>query len=283
MLDITYKQFVDSLSDLSELVADPSQNEELILLRTQVDRLIEELTKLGEISKQSLTHLVQKEPESIPFIASCVGLGRERLKSQLQHRLRTSGYKKLAKNDPEKIIDMLDSHFNLVERVREQLHREWSFADILVERQQWSRKKATSAQGSGRNIEDIVEEVVKSLGLTVKMRTKFFGRGGRSAPCDLAIPSEEPYLIVGAAKGFDSTGSKLSDAVREIEMLADVKLPNQFVFAFIDGIGWKRRESDLRKIFDLWKKRYIDGIYTLSYMDLFKDDLIDAARRLGLL
>ena len=55
--------------------------------------------------------------------------------------------------------------------------------------------------------------------------------------------------IAVAAKGFDSTGSKLTDAVREIEEMADVRLPRQFIMAVIDGIGWKSRQSDLRRIY----------------------------------
>jgi DpnII restriction endonuclease len=116
------------------------------------------------------------------------------------------------------------------------------------------------------------------------MRGRFAGRGGNTAPFDLAIPeNSNPPLIVGAAKGFNSTGSKLSDAVREIEELANVRLPRQFVFAFIDGIGWKRREADLRRIYNLWESQYIDGIYTLVHLERFKEDLRNAAVRHELL
>jgi len=44
-----------------------------------------------------------------------------------------------------------------------------------------------------------------------------------------------------AAKGFDSTGSKLTDAVREIEEMADVRQARQFIMAVIDGRGDGRR------------------------------------------
>ncbi len=43
--------------------------------------------------------------------------------------------------------------------------------------------------------------------------------------------------IAVAAKGFDSTGSKLTDSVREVEAMADVRLPTQFIMVVIDGIG----------------------------------------------
>lgn len=116
------------------------------------------------------------------------------------------------------------------------------------------------------------------------MRTRYLGRGGADGPCDLAIPSGGgEALIICAVKGFDSTGSKLSDAAGEIERIADVRLPGQFVFAVVDGIGWKRRQGDLRRIHALAAKRSIDGLYSLSHMDEFRGDLEAAAWRLGLL
>jgi hypothetical protein len=81
-----------------------------------------------------------------------------------------------------------------------------------------------------------------------------------------------------AAKGFDSTGSKLTDAVREVEEMADVRLPTQFVMIVIDGIGWKSRIGDLRRIYQLWESQQIDGMYTLRSMDAFARDLENAAR-----
>ena len=92
------------------------------------------------------------------------------------------------------------------------------------------------------------------------------------------IPSGSSAEIVVAAKGFDSTGSKLTDAVREIEEMADVRMARQFVIAVIDGIGWKNRISDLRKIHQLWMDRQIDGMYTLATLNQFRDDIEDAAR-----
>lgn len=89
--------------------------------------------------------------------------------------------------------------------------------------------------------------------------------------------------IAVAAKEFDSTGSKLTDAVREIEEMADVRLSRQFVIAVVDGIGWKSRQADLRRIFTLWENRQIDGMYTLATLGAFRADIEEAARLRGLL
>lgn len=75
----------------------------------------------------------------------------------------------------------------------------------------------------GRELEDAVEERVEALGQPFTTRTRFSGRGNLDAPADFAIPSGSEALIAVAVKGFDSTGSKLSDATREIEQMVEVK------------------------------------------------------------
>ena len=279
---ISYDELLESLSDLS--VVNHGTEEDLNKLREQIDEVVSGLTNLTDLSRENLSAFIQEKPDAVPFLATCVGLGREKLRNQLRHRLGGSGWVTLARTQPMQIIEMLDEHFDLMAKLQEQLSKNWTFADVLLERYFWSSKSATSAQGRGRDLEDQVEEVVRSLGLSCRMRGRFTGRGGNSAPCDLAIPEDrDPPMIVGAAKGFNSTGSKLTDAVREIENIANVRLPNQFVFAFIDGIGWKRRENDLKRIYDLWKQQYIDGIYTLVHLERFKEDLKNAAIIRGLL
>src|SRR5207248_4354379 len=122
----------------------------------------------------------------------------------------------------------LDSEFRLVDLVEEARTRRWSFADVLVERFA-SRVRAAGSIRRGRSVEDQVERIVEELGLPRRMRTNFRGRGGRVAPCDLAIPGEgDAAAIVCGIKGFDSTGSKLTDAAREIEAMAEQRLPSQY-------------------------------------------------------
>jgi hypothetical protein len=87
---------------------------------------------------------------------------------------------------------------------------------------------------------------------------------------------------VCGAKGFDSTGSKLTDAVRELEEMAETRLPRQFVFAVVDGMGWLSRRADLRRIHALLESRAINGLYALASIDDFRDDLEAAALRLGI-
>ncbi len=177
---------------------------------------------------------------------------------------------------------MLDDRYGVLAELEVQRKRQYRFGDVLVARA-GSRQSATAAIASGRGLEDVIEKVASDLGLDYALRTRFEGRNGQTAPCDLAIPSGGAGAqIVVAAKGFDSTGSKLSDAVREIVEMADVRLPTQFVLAVVDGIGWTGRRRDLERIHDLATSKRIDGLYTLAMLDVFIADIANAAKLRGL-
>lgn len=111
-------------------------------------------------------------------------------------------------------------------------------------------------------------------------QTRFNGTGDQTGPADFAIPgSGADTLIAVAVKGFDSTGSKLTDTATEIETMAEVRQPRQYIFAVVDGIGWLRRKNDLRKIHKLWTDSRIDGIYNVTTLPAVKTALSNAAKR----
>jgi hypothetical protein len=225
----------------------------------------------------ALAAWVRTNPASVPVLGLAVGLGQEKLKNALRDEFDTSGWVTLAKRHASDLVAWLDRDFDLVRMLRIQLARQYDLGDVLVARA-GSRTTATQAGRSGRKVEDEIESIAADLGLPYEVRTRFVGRNGRTAPCDLMVPGSGLAQIVVAAKGFDSTGSKLTDAVREIEEMAEIRLPRQFVIAVIDGIGWKSRKADLRRIHGLWVNQQIDGMYTLATLDQFRDDLEEAAR-----
>lgn len=47
--------------------------------------------------------------------------------------------------------------------------------------------------------------------------------------------------------------------------------------------GWLSRIADLKRIYDLWEGKAIDGSYSLRELQAFKDDLLETARRFRLL
>ncbi|MEJ1113839.1 hypothetical protein WBN73_05520 [Paenarthrobacter sp. CCNWLY172] len=242
-----------------------------------------ELAELRVISQESLTDWISTRPRHVETLGLALGLSKEKLLNNLRHKLGTSGYTVLTRERPQDLIAYLDESFGLVAQLHAQLQREYDFGDVLVARA-GSRAVAKRATVAGRNLEDEIEEIAKTLGLPYVLRGTFIGANGVEAPYDLAIPGAGADAeIVVAAKGFDSTGSKLSDAVREIEAMAAARRPNQYVMAVIDGIGWIRRRSDLARIHRLWRNRAIEGMYTRATLDHFQADLFTAANRCGLL
>jgi hypothetical protein len=269
---LSFEDFRRGLQRLGGTTAvDPS-------VRAFYERAAQALIGLPTIDRQSLAALITKEPEWAAVPGLIVGLSQEQFKNTLKLRLQTSSWTKLARTNPLDLVTLLDDEFALLAELQTQRTRAWSFADVLLERA-GSRSRAGRAITRGRALEDEVEAVIKQLGVPYKTRRRFIGRGGRDAPCDLAIPDAPAgAMIVCAIKGFDSTGSKLTDAVREIESMADVRDPTQFVYAVIDGMGWLSRQGDLRRIYDLWSNRSIDGLYSLTGLAQFRVDLEQAAR-----
>lgn len=244
--------------------------------------LAERLRMLPKISRDSLSRFIEQDPGSVPLLALTVRLSQELLKNLLRHHLGTSSWAKLARDRPADVVAMLDDEFHLVTRIEQDRKRTWAYEDVLAERYA-SRLKAGGAIRRGRDLENTVESIVSGLGLAHSMRTRFVGRGGETAPCDLAIPEggEKAEIVVGI-KGFDSSGSKLTDATREIQSMATVRRPTQYVFVVVDGIGWRSRQADLHRIHSLWADGSIDGVYTTLGLADFRTALRDAARRRGL-
>jgi hypothetical protein len=241
-----------------------------------------QLVALETIDRDSLRELVRGDKGVVAALGLVVGLSQERLKRLAKYYFGTESFAKVARESPAELIDQLDREFGLIAILVAERSRTFTFADILIARAA-GHTRATSAQGGGRGVEDAIEEVIRGLRLPCQVRTRFQGRSGRTAPCDAAIPAGgAEAVIVVAAKGFDSTGSKLTDAVREVQEMADSRLPSQYVFAVIDGMGWHGRLSDLRKLHELAADRSIDGIYTRALLDAFSADVDAAAMRLGL-
>ena len=269
-------EFDDYLSTLGRLTAhvDPTAS------TPDAEKIVDAVETLTEVLDTDLTGLAvwaRDHADEDSILPLAVGLSQEKLRNNLRHEFGTSSWQKVARTQPYELVSWMDREFDLVRMLRVQMARTYTFADILVARS-GTRATATRAGASGRHIEDEIEAIARDLGLPYVTRSRFSGRGGRDAPADLIVGHEGAADIVVAAKGFDSTGSKLTDAVREIEEMAEVRLPRQVVLAVIDGIGWKSRQSDLRRIHQLWADRQIDGMYTLATLDTFRDDLAEFAR-----
>lgn len=273
MAVLPFDDYVQTLSSLTAHVDPTASSPEA----EDIKSAARSLGGLPDIDAAALEEWVRTHPRWVPVLGIAIGLSRERVKNVLRDRFGTAGWATLAQDHPEELVAWLDLDYNLVRAVAAGRARKYDFGDVLVARA-GTRATAKRATVSGRQVEDEIEKIAGDLGLQYETRTRFEGRHGRTAPCDLVVPSSAEAAIVVAAKGFDSTGSKLSDAVREIEEMADVRRPDQYVMAVIDGIGWKGRIADLRRIHTLWATHQIDGMYTLGTLATFRKDLKTAAQ-----
>lgn len=270
---LAFDEYVASLSRLTDHVDPTTPTPDSAAIKRAADSL----ASLATLDAASLEDWTRHHPHEVRVLGLAVGLSQEKLKNALKQHLGTAGWVKVASERPGDVVAMLDREFGLIDSLRVQTLRTYDFGDVLVARS-GTRATARSATSVGRLLEDRVEAIAVELGLPYETRTRFQGKHQRTAPADLALPrGGKDARIVVAAKAFDSTGSKLTDAVREVMEMAEVQEGNQTVFAVIDGVGWLNRVSDLRKIHDLWVAGSIDGMFTASSLGGFKEALRRAA------
>lgn len=86
------------------------------------------------------------------------------------------------------------------------------------------------------------------FGKKFQVRCSFVGPRGHEAKCDLAIPTKNAARILIESKGYGATGSKMTDILGDIRTIIAAKRPDTAFLFFTDGLTWKQRKSDLRKI-----------------------------------
>ena len=156
----------------------------------------------------------------------------------------------------------------------EQANRKPQWTDVLIERLRSGRGSAIAGQKRGRGVEDFAEEIVRNVfGDNFRVRCSFAGPRGQVAKCDFAIPSKKAARILIEAKGYGATGSKMSDILGDLHTIIARKRPDTALLFFTDGLTWKQRKSDLRKIVELQNNGDIMRIYTSAMADRFEADL----------
>lgn len=175
--------------------------------------------------------------------------------------------------DPKAFLDDLLST-GLLEAMSEQADRKPHWTDVLVERLRSGRGSAIAGQRRGRGVEDFAEGTVRKVfGDKFQIRCSFAGPRGQVAKCDFAIPSKSAARILIEAKGYGATGSKMSDILGDLHTIIARKRSDTALLFFTDGLTWKQRKSDLRKIVELQNDGDITRIYTSAMAKQFEADL----------
>lgn len=184
---------------------------------------------------------------------------------------KSIGVKSYRANSESFAEDLLS--MGLLKAMAQEANRKPHWSDTLVERLRSGRGSAISGQKRGRGVEDFAEVIVKKVfGFKFDMRCTFTGPKEK-AKCDFAIPSKSSPRIVIESKGYGATGSKMSDIIGDIEQIIRAKRPDTALLFFTDGLTWKQRKSDLRKIVEFQNAGGITRIYTYAMAEQFEADL----------
>lgn len=203
-----------------------------------------------------------------------LGLSKDQFISLLRMALGDFGIGvKSYRSNPTEFIDALLGT-GLLEAMSEEVNHEPHWSDVLVERLRSGRGSAISGQRRGRSVEDFAEAIVKKVfGKAYEIRCTFAGPRNQMAKCDFAIPSKKIPRILIESKGYGATGSKMTDIIGDIGTIIRAKRPDTAFLFFTDGLTWKQRKSDLRKIVEYQNNGDITRIYTSTMAQQFEADL----------
>lgn len=220
------------------------------------------------------------------LLCACLflALSKDSMETELRRELGSSGGigVKRFKADPDAFLDALD-RLELPLAMTNAINYEPVWSDILVERLRFGRGSAISGQRRGRGLEDFAEAIVKEVfGTRYESRCTFTGAGGRTAKCDLAIPDRQRPRVVIEIKGYGATGSKMTDVIGDLDAIIDAKRHDTALLFVTDGMTWKARLADLRKIVQRQNHGKIARIYTTRMREQFFQDLANLKQQMNL-
>jgi hypothetical protein len=155
--------------------------------------------------------------------------------------------------------------------------RRVTWRDLLAERLKGGRGSAIRGQLRGRALEDFVEGVLSEVfgDGAFDARCQFVGASGVGVEkADFAVPSKADPAVLIEVKAYGATGSKQTDVLGDVNKIIREKRPDTAFLLVTDGITWKSRVNDLRKLVDLQNRGEITRIYTQSMRGQLAADLM---------
>lgn len=222
--------------------------------------------------------------EGLLCVRLFLGLSADQMRSALASELGEGGSgRKRFDADRTGFLGALE-RLGLPEMMAATINHKPVWSDVLVERLRSGRGSAISGQRRGRGLEDFVESIIKEVfGVgAYQARGSFVGEQGKRAKFDFAIPDIVRPRIVLEVKGYGATGSKMSDVIGDLDAIINAMRRDTTLLFVTDGLTWRSRASDLRKIVERQNEGKIARIYTTGMREQFLDDLWTLKAELGL-
>lgn len=272
-MELLTQKLEDIVASLRPLTVDWQDDTALRVIETLQALPAKRTYKLSDLNKLFTSNFADALLISRLFL----GLSKDQFEASFKEA-RGDGSKSTGitefQRDPDSFLADLAS-LGILDAMAKQTNRKLHWSDVLVERLRSGRGSAISGQRRGRSVEDFVESIVRRVfDSNFQARCTFKGPRGQEAKCDFAIPSKTGARILIEAKGYGATGSKMTDILGDIRTIIAAKRPDTAFLFFTDGLTWKQRQSDLRKIVDFQNNGDIARIYTFAMADQFEADLI---------
>jgi len=241
-----------------------------------ISRVIDEIGD-GPVNRSLVENILSSEPYALDVFRLFLDLSQDRLLNETGLKGITGGFdsiRRKSRTDAAKIADVLED-LGLIDAIETHMVHEWTLQDVLWDRYGHMRGRAMAAQKRGSALEDAVEEVLIELRAEKILSNyirggNFINSSGQEAKADFIIPKKKVPRIIIEAKGYEATGSKLTDVLGDILKVLEIKDIETHYFIVTDGIGWHRRKSDLQKIIDHHQRGEIDMVYTIKTLPALK-------------
>ncbi|MBX5154023.1 hypothetical protein HJB78_24080 [Rhizobium lentis] len=204
-----------------------------------------------------------------------LALSKDAMTERLRSILGAGGIGSTRYSSDKTIFINAFEELGLLEAFEATINYQPVWSDILAERLRSGRGSAIQGQKRGRGLEDFAEKLVQQVfgDGGYETRCTFIGADGATAKCDIAIPDKSQPRIVLESKGYGATGSKMTDIIGDLDAIIAAKR-HDCPFLFVtDGLTWKSRLSDLRKIVHRQNQGKIAKIYTMEMGDQLLEDL----------
>ncbi|MHA1664482.1 MAG: DpnII family type II restriction endonuclease [Candidatus Njordarchaeales archaeon] len=244
-----------------------------------IPKVVEEL-RSNKINEDLIKEILEKYEYALDVFRLMLGISQDEMANELLYFSKIEfgkdfkSIRRKARQHSLELAKALIRDLGLADVINRELFHEWKYFEILIERYKYQRGRAIKGQKRGKSLEDDVEEILKKAEIVYEKGGNFISRRGLEAKADFSIPSRFHPRVVIEVKGYEATGSKLTDVLGDILKITQAKDREMKFYLVTDGIGWFRRKSDLEKIVKLQNNGFIDMIYTRKTLPNLRAELL---------